>query len=83
MPVRVVGVPSRYVAGEETAVVNFLNGGPSKPMAVPPRPFERGVRGRPTLVQNVETLAHIALIARYGVDWLQSVGPLDESDRCS
>jgi NADH:ubiquinone oxidoreductase subunit F (NADH-binding) len=79
LSIRVVGVPSRYVAGEESALVNFLNGGPAKPLAIPPRPFERGVRGRPTLVQNVETLAQIALIARYGVDWFQSIGPLDES----
>ena len=75
---RVVGLPNRYVAGEESAVVNFLNGGPAKPTFVPPRPFERGVRGRPTLVQNVETLANIALIARFGVDWFHSPGPLDE-----
>jgi NADH:ubiquinone oxidoreductase subunit F (NADH-binding) len=75
---RVVGLPNRYVAGEETAVVNFLNGGPAKPTFVPPRPFERGVRGRPTLVQNVETLANLALIARFGVDWFHGLGPLDE-----
>ena len=76
-PVRIemVTVPSRYVAGEESAAVNFINTGVAKPTFVPPRPFERGVRGRPTLVQNVETLAHIALIARFGADWFRDLGP--------
>ena len=55
---RVVALPTRYVAGEETALVNFVNGGLAKPTFTPPRPFERGVAGRPTLIQNVETLAH-------------------------
>ncbi|MDX6564349.1 MAG: hypothetical protein QOE10_11 [Gaiellales bacterium] len=73
-PVRVWGLPARYVAGEETAVVHWLNGGPAKPTTTPPRPFERGVRGRPTLVQNVETLAHHALIARYGAAWFRREG---------
>ena len=76
--VRLVEVPSRYVAGEESAVVHFLNGGEAKPVFVPPRPYERGVRGRPTLVQNVETLANLALIGRFGVDWFRSVGMDDE-----
>src|SRR5262249_9726379 len=63
-----------YVAGEESAVINFLNGGPSIPPLVPPRPFERGYRGRPTLIQNPETLAQIALIARFGADWFRELG---------
>jgi NADH:ubiquinone oxidoreductase subunit F (NADH-binding) len=75
---RVVVVPSRYVAGEESALVHLVNGGEAKPTFVPPRPYEKGVRGRPTLVQNVETLANLALIARYGADWYRSVGTPDE-----
>ena len=71
-------VPSRYVAGEESATVNFLNGGEAKPVSVPPRPYERGVRGRATLVQNVETLANLALVARFGPEWYGSVGTTDE-----
>ncbi len=67
-------LPRRYVASEETALVRWLNGGEARPMSVPPRPFERGVRGRPTLVDNVETLAHVALIARYGAAWFRQAG---------
>lgn len=77
--IRVVALPTRYVAGEETALVSFVNGGLAKPTFVPPRPFERGVAGRPTLIQNVETLAHVALIARYGADWFRQLGTTDEA----
>jgi NADH:ubiquinone oxidoreductase subunit F (NADH-binding) len=58
---RVAVVPQRYLAGEETALLQHLDGGPLKPTFTPPRPFERR---RPALVQNVETLAQMALIAR-------------------
>jgi NADH:ubiquinone oxidoreductase subunit F (NADH-binding) len=70
--------PSRYVAGEETALVRFLNGGDARPQAAAPRPFERGVDGRPTLIQNAETLAHLALIARNGAAWFREAGTADE-----
>ncbi len=66
--------PEGYVTGEESAVIHFLNGGEAKPTFVPPRPYERGYRGRPTLVQNPETLAQIALVARYGSDWFRELG---------
>ncbi|MFI5284860.1 MAG: NADH-ubiquinone oxidoreductase-F iron-sulfur binding region domain-containing protein [Candidatus Dormibacteria bacterium] len=71
---RLVSAPVRYVSGEETAAVHFVNDGIALPTSIPPRPFERGVDGRPTLVQNVETLAHVALIARFGDEWFRSLG---------
>jgi NADH:ubiquinone oxidoreductase subunit F (NADH-binding) len=74
MRIDVVDVPSRYVAGEETALVQFVNGGPARPTVTPPRPFEKGVRGRSTLVQNAETLAWAGLIARRGDAWYRSLG---------
>jgi NADH:ubiquinone oxidoreductase subunit F (NADH-binding) len=54
---------SGYVAGEETAAVNAINGRPAKPSDKPPRPFEEGVASLPTLVSNVETLANLPGIA--------------------
>jgi NADH:ubiquinone oxidoreductase subunit F (NADH-binding) len=74
---RVVEVPPRYVASEESALVNFINTGAARPTTKPPRPFERGVNGRPTMIANVETLAHVALIARYGADWFRAAGTAD------
>ncbi|HEX4838265.1 MAG TPA: NADH-ubiquinone oxidoreductase-F iron-sulfur binding region domain-containing protein [Solirubrobacteraceae bacterium] len=67
-------VPERYVTGQESALVNHLNGGPALPTFTPPLPFERGVRRRPTLVNNTETLAHLALIVRHGAHWFRELG---------
>ena len=72
--VRLAEAPSRYVAGQETAAIAHLSGRPALPMTVPPRPFERGVDGRPTVVLNVETLAHVALIVRHGPAWFRELG---------
>ncbi|WP_455361507.1 NADH-ubiquinone oxidoreductase-F iron-sulfur binding region domain-containing protein [Streptomyces sp. SYSU K21746] len=63
LPVEVIETGRSYVAGEETAVVRRINGGPALPTAKPPRPYEQGIGDEPTLVSNVETLARIALIA--------------------
>ncbi|HEX3493553.1 MAG TPA: NADH-ubiquinone oxidoreductase-F iron-sulfur binding region domain-containing protein [Streptosporangiaceae bacterium] len=70
-------LPHRYVSSEETALVRWLNGGEARPTATPPRPYERGVERAPTLVDNVETLAHIGLIARYGPRWFREAGQPD------
>lgn len=77
IPISVAEVPDRYVASEESALVNFLTSGDARPTTTPPRPSERGVRGRPTLVDNVETLAHLALIARHGSAWFRAAGTVD------
>ena len=72
--VHVVGVPGGFVASEESALVNYLNNGDARPTSKPPRVFERGVAGRPTFVGNFETLAQLALVARFGSDWYRSLG---------
>jgi NADH:ubiquinone oxidoreductase subunit F (NADH-binding) len=69
-----------FVAGQEAAVVNALNGrGDALPSFQGVTPVRvRGVDGRPTVVHNVETLAHIALIARFGAGWFRAVGTAAE-----
>ena len=73
VPVELALVPEGYVSSAETSLVRYINGGPALP-EFSARPFERGVRGRPTLVSNVETLAHLALVSRHGADWFRSAG---------
>ena len=81
-PVEVFGTPPRYVAGEETALVHWLNGGDAKPTMTPPRPFEKGVDGRPTLINNAETVSHLALIVQHGSGWFRDHGSVDEPGTC-
>ena len=72
--VRLTAVPDRYVASEESALVQLLSGGPALPTSRPPRPAERGVRGAPTLVLNAETLANVALAVHCGPERYRAVG---------
>jgi len=78
VPVALVEAPPRFLAGEETALVSRISGGAARPADKEYRVFQRGVGGQPTLVQNVETLAHMALIARHGATWFRTVGTRDE-----
>jgi NADH:ubiquinone oxidoreductase subunit F (NADH-binding) len=74
LAISVVAVEPTYVAGEETAAVRVLNGGPAKPTDKPPRPFEEGVAGLPTLVSNVETLANLPFLHRHGAEAFRQHG---------
>jgi len=58
--------------------VSVLNGDGARPGFKQPPVYQKGVGGQPTLVQNVETLAHIALIARFGPQWFRALGTSDE-----
>jgi NADH:ubiquinone oxidoreductase subunit F (NADH-binding) len=72
--VTVVTVEPGYVAGEESAAVRRINGGPAKPTDKPPRTFEEGVSGLPTTVSNVETLANLPHIHQRGAQSYRALG---------
>jgi NADH:ubiquinone oxidoreductase subunit F (NADH-binding) len=72
--VEVPRVDPGYIAGEETAAIRAINGGPVKPTDKPPRPFQSGVGGLPTLVSNVETLANLPYLLRHGSAAFRSLG---------
>ncbi|MDT0550838.1 hypothetical protein RND15_50655, partial [Streptomyces sp. DSM 41529] len=72
--IELITVAPGYVAGEETAAVHVVNGGPAKPTDKPPRPFEEGVDGKPTLISNVETLAHLAFLHQHGAQTFRELG---------
>ena len=76
--IEAVRVPSGYVSGQETALVNWCNTRTAVPTTGSPRVTERGVDRRPTLVSNVETLAHAGLIARHGAQWFRKAGTAED-----
>jgi NADH:ubiquinone oxidoreductase subunit F (NADH-binding) len=71
--IELITPPARYVASEESALTHWAGDGSATPV-YGARPFQKGMNGRPTLVQNAETLAHLALIARHGGSWFASIG---------
>lgn len=72
--VALVTAPPRFLAGEASALTSRVEGKAALPRFTPQRISERGVNGMPTLVQNVETLAQLALVSRYGPAWFRAVG---------
>ncbi len=72
--VEVLALTGGFVAGQESALVNQISGHRGVPSDPHVPVFRRGVDGRPTLVMNAETLAQVALLARYGPDWFRSRG---------
>jgi NADH-quinone oxidoreductase subunit F len=69
----------RYICGEETALLNSLEGKRATPRAKPPFPQVSGLWGRPTIVNNVETLCNITHIVANGPDWFKSLGRGDDA----
>ncbi|WP_324716608.1 NADH-ubiquinone oxidoreductase-F iron-sulfur binding region domain-containing protein [Carboxydochorda subterranea] len=66
-----------YVCGEETALLNSVEGLRGEPRLRPPYPTQRGLFGWPTVVNNVETLANLPVIAAYGGEWFRHIGHPD------
>ncbi len=64
----------RYICGEETALINSLEGKRATPRSKPPFPQVAGLWGKPTVVNNVETLCNIPHILRHGVEWYRGLG---------
>jgi len=69
-----VAAPSNYVAGEDTAALEVIEGKEPLPRQKPPFPVTEGLFAKPSLVNNVETLANIAPILAKGAEWYRSFG---------
>ncbi|MCK5857656.1 MAG: hypothetical protein KAG64_09200 [Bacteroidales bacterium] len=67
-----------YVCGEETALIESMEGKRGEPRNKPPYPIQNGYKGKPTLVNNVETLASVSMVCRYGAEKYKSYGTDDQ-----
>jgi NADH:ubiquinone oxidoreductase subunit F (NADH-binding) len=65
----------RYIAGEETALFRALEGRRAEPSSRPPYPTEKGLWDKPTVINNIETLACVPLIMNHGGNWFAALGP--------
>src|SRR6185295_3426094 len=79
LDIEVTAAPHNYVAGEDTAVIEVSDGKKAWPRQKPPFPVTVGLFGKPTSVNNVETLANVAPIALHGADWYRKFGTAESS----
>lgn len=77
LDIEIVAAPHNYVAGEDTAALDVIEGKKPWPRQKPPFPVTVGLFGKPTAVNNVETLANIAPIVLHGADWYRGFGTAD------
>jgi NADH:ubiquinone oxidoreductase subunit F (NADH-binding) len=68
-----------YLCGEETALISSIEGKKGRPRLKPPYPTVEGLWGRPTLINNVETLTNLPYIIERGGDWFKSIGTKDST----
>ncbi len=71
---RLVCNAGAFVSGEETALINSVQGSVAEPKPRPPFPADAGLHGRPTCINNVETWANVPLIIEKGADWFREIG---------
>ncbi len=69
--------PGAFVCGEETALINTLEGKRGMPQIKPPYPTTAGLFGKPTVINNVETLMNVPLIMQFGPEWFRTLGTPD------
>ena len=79
LDIEIIPAPHNYVAGEDTAVIEVIEGKKAWPRQKPPFPVTVGLFGKPTSVNNVETLANVAPIALKGADWYRQFGTPDST----
>ncbi len=77
--VQVYGGGGAYICGEETALIESLEGKRGHPRLRPPYPVSHGVYGMPTVVNNVETLSNVPFIIGKGPEWYRSMGTKDSA----
>jgi NADH-quinone oxidoreductase subunit F len=79
LDLRIHGSAGRYICGEETALLNALEGRRATPRAKPPFPQVCGLFGKPTIVNNVETIANVPHIVNNGPEWFRSLSTSNDS----